>query len=221
MSQHPRELSREEVSLCAHDLRGVLTVIAGYAALLRRSDLDERGRGIALDGIEAAVGRADALVGDTLSGRVGARSQERFDLSLLVEQAAEDARVATDREVLVDTQGPVIVEADPVALSRVLENLLSNAAKYAPAGAIEVSLTHPDGMAVLDVSDRGPGIPEAEREAVFDPFMRLERDQDAPGSGLGLVVVRSVMERSGGDAFALEREGGGTVMRIRIPLSDT
>lgn len=212
--------SRQELSLCAHDLRGSLTVIAGYTGLIRRG-LDPAELAAALDGIDAAIGRIDRLIGETLSGRALPRQAPgRLDLSALAEQAAADARAAFGREIIVNAPAGVCAEGDEVALARALENLLSNAAKYAPEGPIEVHVTRDGDRAVLDVIDRGPGIPEAERSAVFEPFHRLADDPISPGTGLGLAVVRSVAERMAGTAEMLERAGGGTVARITLPACD-
>ncbi len=220
MAQVPRP-SREQLAVCAHDVRGALTVIAGYVSMLRREDLSARDRAQALDGIEKAIFRADALLGDALMGRVPtAEGVERVDLAALADQAAADARAAWRRDIVLHTSGQPFVAADPISLARALENLLSNAARYAPEGQIDVSVSVGSGsMAFVEVSDRGPGIPEDERERVLEPFARLDRDLDTPGSGLGLTVVRSAAERAGGNVRAIEREGGGTTFRLELPLA--
>jgi len=230
MSESSTTLTTADLALCAHDLRGILTVIAGYSALLRRDDLSSSDREAAHDGIDAAIARADALVGDTLSGRVSAhRMRQRVDLHEVVTRAVADARVATGREVTLTSDNGVrsdtgesppthaVVGADPVALARVLENILSIAAKYAPGGPLDVTLTASGAEFVVEIADRGPGIPAPERDAVFEPFFRLERDAEKPGTGLGLVVVRGAIESAGGRVDLLERDGGGTVVRVTLP----
>lgn len=213
-------LSRENLSLCAHDLRGALTVIAGYTGILRRGGLSEAEQQAALDGIEAAVTRIDRLVDDTLAGRPVPRPEPApIDLVGLARRAAADARAAFGREVSITAPAPVFVRGDKVPLERALENLLSNAAKYAPDGGIDVTVSQEAGTAVIEVADRGPGIPDAERSAVFEPFTRLAGNAETPGTGLGLTVVRSVIERAGGSAQIAEREGGGTIVRLLLPSS--
>lgn len=212
--------TREQLALCAHDLRGVLTVISGYVDMLRRDDLTGGERQQALDGIADAVKRADRLLGDTLAGKTQRPAHaERVDLAAVAEQAATDARIAFDRDIRVVVAGAPSVDDDTVAMSRVIENLLTNAAKYAPTGPIELRLTENDGLVVIEVADRGPGVPAEERERILEPFARLERDIDAPGTGLGLTVVRSVAERAGGRVEVHERDGGGTVMRVELPAA--
>lgn len=211
--------SREQLAVCAHDVRGALTVISGYTSMLRRGDLSAEDRARALDGIEKAIFRADALLGDALMGRVPtAEGIERVDLVDLVDQAVADARAAWGRDVVLHESGRPFVVVDPISLARALENLLSNAAKYAPEGQIDVSVAEGGGSsAVVEVSDRGPGIPDDERERVLEPFARLDRDIDTPGSGLGLTVVHSAAERAGGSVYVLERAGGGTTFRLELP----
>ncbi|MDZ4168425.1 MAG: HAMP domain-containing sensor histidine kinase [Coriobacteriia bacterium] len=209
-----------DLALCAHDLRGILTVIAGYSALLRRADLSATERDAAHSGIDAAIARADELVGDTIAGRVGAhRKHDTADTGAIADQSVADARVATGRDVQVQLRTTSAVNVDPVTLARVMENLLSNAAKYAAEGPIDVSVSVEGRVAVIEVADCGPGIPDAEKSTVFEPFVRLERDDGSPGTGLGLVVVKNVIESSGGSAIVLDRPGGGTVVRLELPLS--
>lgn len=218
MTTYDDKTPREDLSLCAHDLRGILTVIAGYAALLRRDDISASDRASALDGIDSAIARADSLLCDTLSGRRPSLGGETVDLSGLVRQAAADTKAADGRDVAVQVDEALTIPGDSVALARVLQNLVGNAVKYAPAGEITVRLYRHGNQAFLEVGDHGPGIPAEQRDAVFEPFARLERDETLPGSGLGLAVVRGVIERHRGRIEVLDREGGGTVMRIRLPL---
>jgi signal transduction histidine kinase len=211
--------SREQLAVCAHDVRGALTVIAGYLSLLRRGDLDTEEVEQAFDGIEKAILRADSLLGDALSGRLPSpHGAERVDLVALAGQAVADARAAWSREVMLHATRHPHVQADPIALARALENLLSNAAKYAPEGLIDVVVDERDGSAIVEVADRGPGIPEDEREHVLQPFARLDRDTNQPGSGLGLTVVASAAARSGGTVTVHARDGGGTTVRIEMPV---
>lgn len=220
MSEAQRGPSREELAVCAHDLRSTLTVIAGWNSLLSRDDLDPAQRAEAVAGIEAAIARADALIGDALAGRLRTHTaHERVDLAGVAAQAVADARVALGLDVSLVVDAPALIEGDAVGMARILENLLGNAAKYAADGPIEVRLGARDEMAVLEVADRGPGIPEQMRSTVMEPFARLERDVDRPGTGLGLTVVRSIAERHLGGVEILSREGGGTVVRVELPLA--
>lgn len=116
-------------------------------------------------------------------------------------------------------EAPVAVEGDRVALGRVVANLIDNALRY--AGEAEVELSSGDAFAELVVDDHGPGIPPGEREAVFEPFYRLERSRNraSGGTGLGLALTRQIVEAHGGRITATDAPGGGTRMRVLLPLA--
>jgi signal transduction histidine kinase len=225
----PRDLSHAEISLFAHELRNALTVIAGYTALLRHP-LAEKERAAALDGIERAIARADSMCGDALEGRAPAPSKARVrepvSINELAEQASADQHSATGRDVAVHAvaaDGELVVIGDGQALARVLGNLVSNGDKYSPDGAsLDVSVTREirpflGDAAIVEVADRGPGIPAEMRDLVFEPFERLERDEQRPGTGLGLAIVKNVVTAHDGRVRILEREGGGTIVRVELP----
>jgi signal transduction histidine kinase len=104
----------------------------------------------------------------------------------------------------------------------VLANLIDNAAKYSLRNApIQVRVAEEEGeagpVAFVEVADRGPGIPEDEMPRVIEPFTRLDRDADTPGSGLGLSIAHDVTQGHDGRLTFTPREGGGTVARIELP----
>ena len=107
-------------------------------------------------------------------------------------------------------------------LARAVRNLLENAEHHA-ASRIDVALTAEDGAVVLVVEDDGPGIPEADRERVFDRFTRLDegRDRDAGGAGLGLAMVRAIVERHGGTVAVDTGALGGARFVVRLPAGET
>lgn len=214
-------LDAEGLAVLAHELRGALTVISGYADLLGIG-LPEHSRREAIEGIGRAVNRADALLSHALaaSQTVG-DAPVLADVSLVAEEVASEQRAATGRRIHVAADSHPRVSADADALSRAISNLVSNAAKYSPADTdIDIGVAMQGAMAVVEVADRGPGIPPAEKEGVFEPFARLGRDLDAPGSGLGLTIVRRVAEAAGGTVEISDRDGGGTVVRITLPVSE-
>lgn len=228
-SPDPRDLSHAEIAVFAHELRGALTVVAGYAALLRHP-LDEREKAAALDGIERAVARADSMCSDALEGRAPTPSRSRVSepvaIAELAEQAVADQHSATGREVALRVEPgaeELVVVGDRGALARVLDNLVGNAAKYSPADTVvdvcveRESRPFLGDAAILEVADRGEGIPADMRERIFEPFERLARDQSKPGTGLGLAVVKNVVTAHEGRVRILDRDGGGTVIRIELP----
>ena len=219
-----KPLSQEDLAGYAHELRGALTVIAGYAELLRHS-LPAAERESALDGIERAILRADALCADAVAGLPPSSASRAFStlsLSTLAEQVAADQRSATGRTIEVDLQGTAPVLGDSDALCRVLGNIIDNAAKYSPSRSsieLKVAEDHESALPIVfvEVADRGPGITAEELEQVVEPYARLERDADVPGTGLGLSIVSSVIADHDGRLSVAEREDGGTVVRLEFP----
>jgi signal transduction histidine kinase len=113
-----------------------------------------------------------------------------------------------------------LIMGDSAYLTQVLVNLLTNAAKYSPIGeAIEVT-TDPMGERLrIAVADRGPGIPEGERRQLFRRFVRLDnQDGEQYGSGLGLYVVKTIIEAHGGNVGVDARPGGGSSFWFELPL---
>ena len=109
--------------------------------------------------------------------------------------------------------------ADPRLLRRALRNLLENAARYGGQGIAMVVAAGGDSVRV-DVCDRGPGVPESEREKIFEPFYRLPGASEASGGvGLGLSLARKIARLHGGALVCLPREGGGALFRLTLPRS--
>jgi signal transduction histidine kinase len=171
----------------------------------------------------AEVERLEQLVDDLLllarSDEHGLRPRtEEVDLDDLV--VAESARLRRTTGLRVITRAaPVRVCGDRHQLTRVLRNLTDNAARHA-AGCVELSVEEDTGEAVVGVLDDGPGIPVAERERVFDRFVRLDasRERRAGGAGLGLAIAREIARAHGGDVGIVEAASGGAHLRLRLPV---
>jgi two-component system sensor histidine kinase KdpD len=126
-------------------------------------------------------------------------------------------------ELRVDTALPpdtVLLYAHPALIEQALFNILENAARFSPPGeAVRVLVRAADEKLTIDVSDRGPGIPEEERARIFDMFYSVARGDRAPqGTGLGLAICRGMIGAHGGSVEALPGEGAGTTIRITLPL---
>jgi signal transduction histidine kinase len=113
------------------------------------------------------------------------------------------------------------LEGDVEVLSRALRNLLENAAKYAPAGSSVAVRAFAEGQTLhVEIADRGPGVPASERRAVFQPFVRSSTaPSGTPGSGLGLALVAAAAKAHGGSVQVREREGGGSIFTLRLPIA--
>jgi signal transduction histidine kinase len=171
--------------------------------------------------IERDIGELDGLIGELLlASRLDALDQpldaEPLDLlALLAEEAAH-----TGAEVSGES---VTLRGDARLLRRLIRNLLENARRYGGDAAVEASVQRqPGGGARLAIADRGPGVPESERERIFEPFHRLPSGSPGrDGVGLGLALVRQIARRHGGDARCLPRAGGGSVFEIDLSSGAT
>src|SRR5581483_11170708 len=106
---------------------------------------------------------------------------------------------------------------DPHLLALVTDNLIGNAVKYSPDATVDVEILAGDGHTALEVRDTGIGIPAAELERVFERRYRASNSAGIEGTGLGLAVVREIVEQHGGDVTAGPNAGGGTIFRATIP----
>ena len=142
------------------------------------------------------------------------------DMTLVVTECVRELRTrADDKGIAVRTSlEAVTLEGDEALLRRMFSNLLGNALLYTPAGgAVDVSLARRNGHVEVRVADSGPGIPEQDRERVFERFVRLDAARAAGGSGLGLAIARWVAEAHGGDVRIVSTGPGGTVFAANLP----
>ena len=209
-------LVRSHQSLLAnasHELRSPLARLKMALAMIEGAAPAERAR--LQREIDTNIAELDALVEEVLlSSRLdagGSGLETRTPVPLLALAAEEAARVGA-------TAGGDDVEllADERLLRRALRNLLENARRYAGEG-IEVQVLRRDRGAEVRVCDRGPGVPEAQRERIFEPFYRLAGHAEREGGvGLGLALVRQIAQRHGGQARCEPREGGGSCFVITL-----
>jgi two-component system sensor histidine kinase MprB len=211
---------RRLVADASHELRTPVTSVRTNIEILERADElppPERTRLIA-DVVEQ-LEELSALINDLIElaredEHVDAREELRLDI--LVNEAVERARrhaPAARFEVSLD---PTLVNGVPSRLDRAVNNLLDNAVKFAGTDQpIEVRLHAGE----LEIRDHGPGIDVADMPHVFDRFFRGARSRARPGSGLGLAIVRQVAELHAGTVSVAQAPGGGTVVRMRVPVS--
>jgi two-component system, OmpR family, sensor histidine kinase KdpD len=215
------ERTRNELlSAVSHDLRTPLASITGSAsAILEDPTLPEAARRELLGTIRDEGQHLSRLVTDLLDlTRVesGAARRERIPVEEVVEAAVARAgrglpvRVTLPEEVLV-------APMDAPLVTQVLVNLLENATKYAPDQPIDLSARAAEGGVELEVADRGPGVPEEERERIFEKFYRAGDGGRVPGTGLGLAICRAVVRAHGGRIAALPRAGGGARFVVWLP----
>lgn len=143
--------------------------------------------------------------------------RQRLDLRALIESLADNMTDMGDCVVVEDGEG-VVIEGDSLGLRRLFGNLMSNAVKYGHRAHVRIGTRQ--RMAVVDIRDDGPGLPDEELEQVFEPFYRLEpsRNRDTGGAGIGLATVRTIARAHGGDATLGNHPAGGLVARVTLPI---
>lgn len=207
----------------AHELKTPLTSLRGLAQLLRDYDLDTDEQRHVADLVHHEAERLHALV-DTLLDleRLQLKDFEReagpVDLSRLAAGRAEALARGTGREIRVEGNTAVTVRGVEPLLSRVVDNLVGNALKFAPAESpVTVRVLRAAGEAWLEVEDRGPGVAPEERDRIFARFARGSSAAGQSGLGLGLALVSEVAAWHGGRVEILDAPGGGGVFRVRLP----
>lgn len=228
--QEMNQLKSRFVSLVSHEFRNPLSAIAGLTQMLERQGdrwaVSKREE--VLQRIRASVKHLSDLVDDVLViGRVGVGKlhcqPERVDVSQVCRDIVQTAQLGGDREILfVDRADHWQADLDPTLLRHVLDNLLGNAVKYsAPNTHVELLVKREGNLLRLQVSDRGIGIPESDRDRLGEPFFRAGNVAQIEGTGLGLAIVKECVELQGG-AIAWESEVKvGTTVTVTLPLTSS
>ena len=223
-----RDLQDIVLLAISHELRTPLTVVSGLVDTLvaHGDELDDARRHDLVLRLAAQTRRFTALVGqlldiDRLRDGVAPRAA-RVDLRPVVQDQARESADHHQLDVTVDVATTVPhVRADPVLIARIIDNLLANAAKYAP-GPVEVRLAAVNDGVEIVVEDHGPGIPPALRDQIFEPFRRGDQiDPSSPGLGLGLTLVTRVAAAVGGRTWVQDRTDNrsGASFHVHLPAA--
>ena len=205
----------------SHDLRTPLAAILGLAVTLEREDLTlepREARDLA-HRIAQNARRLDRMVGDFLDFERLARgvaepNYTSVDVGALLREIVAANELVSDRKLTLEI-APATVRADAAMLERIVENLLGNTAKHTPASArIWVRMTPWDDGVEIVVEDEGPGVPDADKERIFEPFR--QGSASATGSGVGLALVARFAEMHDGGAWVEDRPGGGASFHVTI-----
>ncbi len=203
------------IAAISHDLRTPVTRLRFRAEFIE--DAEQRGRMLAdLDDIETMTRSVLTFARDSAEPE----PRESIDLISLVESVSDDM---PDVTLVLGSDLPPRLRciAQPVALRRAIANLIDNAVRYGHRARVSLDLEN--GTIAVVVDDDGPGIPEAEFDAVFRPFLRLDtsRSRETGGTGLGLTIARAVARAHGGDVTLANRPGGGLSACLVLPAVDT
>jgi signal transduction histidine kinase len=215
------------VAMAVHDLKNPVLAIEMSARMLRESWNDEQERDLCLDGIREEAKRLRSIIRDLTddvqvsSGRFTV-NKARVDLCELVRRLIQaQGQAFADHQVVVESVETCTVLGDADRLERVVQNLVSNAVKYSPRDTrVVVSIERRESFAVLAVCDEGPGISQEDLKVIFQPFGRgRSADRLAEGTGMGLYVVKQIVEAHNGQITVQSTPGQGTTFRIKLPLA--
>ena len=220
------EHQRIFVNGVSHELRTPITLISGYSRrLLRRAD------GLKTDQVEQLqlVASESESMGRLVNDLLEIARDDAGQLQLACRQIDPYAVL----QALVSRLQPAIsgrlqlqpaadgcgqVRTDPERLSQCLTNLIENALKYSPAGsAIQLGLSSEGDQVVFHIRDQGAGVPEADRERIFERFKRGSTSGSTSGHGIGLAVVKTLMDRMGGKVLVADAPGGGADFQLWLP----
>jgi two-component system OmpR family sensor kinase len=210
--------TRRFLADASHELRTPIAALQASIETLLREQPERPER----DRLEAAVARESERLGRLVDDLLGLARLETHparipvDLATIVRPLIDDAHTrAPSAAITLSADNDTIVSGDPDALERVLRNLIDNAlAAIQPTGRIDVQLRRRNGYAQALVSDDGPGVPEHERQRIFERFVRL--DPSKPGHGLGLAIARRIAQQHDGDLTCDSRPNGAS-FSLRLP----
>lgn len=210
----------------SHDLRAPLRAISGFSTILTREykgSLDPEARRL-LTIISDNVKKMDRLITDLLSFSRLSRSEINMlqpNMNSIVSAAYDSNSTVEDKKnirfILHDLPD---VPCDPTLIGQVWSNLISNAIKFTSPRierSIEISAKKERTMVIFEIKDNGVGFNPKYKDKLFEVFQRLHRMEDFEGSGVGLAIVKRIVNRHGGDVFAEGREGGGSTFRFTLP----
>ena len=218
-------------SMIAHDLRSPMSVIQGYVSLMatgKTGPINDTQMEF-MESVNRKIFEMTALLNDFLdmskmdAGFVNLKTQDHC-LGQLIEEVVEDlAPLANSRNLKVSVNLPpddLQVHSDPLRLTQILRNLLSNAIKYnVDDGYIRVTVIEKDGWAAISLADGGIGMSNEELEVLFEPYTRGNSQRTIKGVGLGIVIVKKLVEAHGGKVTVASEQGKGTTFTFTIPLA--
>ncbi|WP_253900475.1 HAMP domain-containing sensor histidine kinase [Mycobacterium asiaticum] len=226
-AQRAEAATRQFLVDAAHELRTPIAGMQAAAEQLAAHETDSAGQQRRADLLRSDARRAGRLVADMLDlSRIDAGLAldcQDTDLAVIVDAEVQRASMLSPRISVVRTGLPMLtIHADPMRVAQSLSNLLDNARRYTPAGSITVDLSEDGAAAVITVTDTGPGVPDDQRDRIFERLVRLDagRAREHGGAGLGLPIARALARAHGGDLICVPHDGGAQ-FRLSLPLSSS
>jgi len=229
-AEEASRLKEEFLATVSHELRTPLNAVVGWSRLLRTGQLDAEGTAHAVEVIERNAAAQRQIIEDLLdvsrivSGKLRISTQP-VDTLLIIHAAIDAVRPAAEaKDIAITTHietPDAIVRADSERLQQVLWNLLANAVKFTPIGGrVDVYLGQEGSLAEIRIEDSGPGIPAEFLPRIFERFSQADGSSTRKhgGLGLGLAIVRHLVELHGGTVSAANRSEGGAVLTVRLPM---
>jgi signal transduction histidine kinase len=223
----------EAISVVVHELKTPLTSLKSHLELMQfqvrksgTSSLDPNRFEKFLESCHEQIDRFTRTVNELIDLRAAKLDQlsldpKRLDLRdviITVVQRLEPQLTHAKCSVLIDVEGPVVGSWDGFRLDQVLSNLISNSVKYAPGRPIQIRIRKLNKKAHIEISDEGKGISRANHKKIFEPFERASPSKGIQGLGLGLYIVKKIIEAHEGSIQVKSQVGKGTRFTIELPL---
>ena len=218
-------LKRPLVSDASHELRTPLTVIRGYSEILQKDNIDQDQRDRAAARIETESLRMERLVKDLLTltkaDSVTSLTYESLDIKEIIEEYFKDLTANnSNRNVVFKGDAKALMSCDEDSMRQLFSNISQNILRHTPFDSnVEVVIKQSDSNTVIIIDDAGPGIPPSARNQVFERFSRLDesRSRDTGGFGLGMSIIKSVIDKHNGQIFLEDSVFNGLRIRLVFP----
>jgi two-component system OmpR family sensor kinase len=216
---------RQFVSDASHELRTPLTVIRGYSEILQKDNIDQDQRDRAASRIETESLRMEKLVKDLLTltraDSVAALNFKPFDIKIIIEEYFKDlTENNSNRSVVFTGKSTAVINCDEDSMRQLFSNISQNILRHTPADSkVEISIAQNQSNTEIIIDDSGPGIPAALRNQVFERFTRIDasRSRDTGGFGLGMSIIKSVVDKHNGQIFLEDSIFNGLRVRLIFP----
>ena len=216
---------RQFVSDASHELRTPLTVIRGYSEILQKDNIDQDQRDRAASRIETESLRMEKLVKDLLTltraDSVAALNFKPFDIKIIIEEYFKDlTENNSNRSVVFTGKSTAVINCDEDSMRQLFSNISQNILRHTPADSkVEINIAQNQSNTEIIIDDSGPGIPAALRNQVFERFTRIDasRSRDTGGFGLGMSIIKSVVDKHNGQIFLEDSIFNGLRVRLIFP----